>query len=126
MTDLQLRVTRILWKSKEASAADVQKGLQPAHDLAITTVSTLLNRMVKRGDVAVRRDGRQFFYSARVTEADVSARELNEVADLLYSGNAAAAIAHLVDITELDKDELRALAARIADKEKSNARKPRR
>lgn len=117
MTDLQLSVLRILWSRQEATATEVQAALRPAHQLAITTVSTLLSRMVKRGDLAMRRDGRQFYYAARVSEADLSARKLQEVAQLLFSGSAAAAIAHLLETTDLDARELKELQRRIAEKE---------
>jgi BlaI family transcriptional regulator, penicillinase repressor len=117
MTELQLKVMRILWRRGTASVIDVQEALRPEHDLAVTTVSTLLSRMVKRGDIEMHREGRQFHYSPRIREADVSARKLGEVADLLFSGSAVAAIAHLLDTTELDASELRELQKRIADKE---------
>lgn len=123
MTDLQLSVLRILWAQKESTATEVQSALRPAHNLAITTVSTLLGRMVKRGDVVMRRDGRQFYYAAQVTEADISARKLQEVAKLLFSGSAAAAIAHLLDTTALDPGELKELQRRIAEKEASPAKR---
>jgi BlaI family transcriptional regulator, penicillinase repressor len=117
MTDLQLKVLRILWSRGEATVAQVQEDLRPEHDLATTTVSTLLSRMVKRGDVAMRREGRQFHYIATVAEADLTTRAFNEVADLLFSGNATAAIAHLLDTTELDAAELHELKERLAAKE---------
>ncbi|MEO8578488.1 MAG: BlaI/MecI/CopY family transcriptional regulator [Gemmatimonadales bacterium] len=117
MTDLQLKVLRILWDRGERSASDVQAALRPAHDLAATTVSTLLARMAKRGDISMRRSGRQFFYSARIAESDISARKLTEVADLLFAGSAAAAISHLLDSTSLDAEELKGLQKQIAEKE---------
>jgi predicted transcriptional regulator len=125
MTELQLKVMKILWDKGEVSAAEVQAALRPAHDLAATTVSTLLARMAKRGDVQMRREGRQFFYSARIAESGVAARKLNEVADLLFSGSAAAAISHLLDSTSLDARELRALQKQIAEKEAANLAKAR-
>ena len=125
MTELQLKVMRVLWDRKEVTASDVQAALKPEHDLAATTVSTLLARMAKRGDVSMRREGRQFFYSARIAEADITARKLSEVANLLFSGSAAAAISHLLDSTSLDASELRALQKQIAEKEATAAGKRR-
>lgn len=125
MTELQLKVMRILWDRGQVTAADVQAALRPRHELAATTVSTLLARMAKRGDVAMRREGRQFFYSARVAESDITARKLSEVADLLFSGSAASAISHLVDSTKLDARQLRALQKQIAEKEAAIAKKGR-
>ena len=125
MTELQLKVMRILWDRGEVSASDVQAALRPAHDLAATTVSTLLARMAKRGDISMRRAGRQFFYSALIAESDITSRKLTEVADLLFSGSAAAAISHLLDSTSLDAEELKALQKQIAEKEAATARRGR-
>lgn len=116
MTELQLDVLKILWHKREATVGEIQRELRPSHKLAATTVSTILARMSKRGDISVRRDGRQFFYSARISESDIAARKLAEVADLLYSGSAAAAISHLLDSTQLEEKELRALRKQIEEK----------
>ena len=123
MTELQLAVMRILWDKGEVGAPEVQAALRPAHKLAATTVSTVLARMAKRGDISMRREGRHFLYSATISETGIAARKLNEVADLLFSGSGAAAISHLLDATHLDRHELRALQKQIAEKEKATTGK---
>ena len=60
LSDLQLAVVRVLWDKGEASAADVQRALHRSRGLAITTVSTLLTRLEKRGLLSHRADGRTF------------------------------------------------------------------
>jgi predicted transcriptional regulator len=125
VTDLQLKVLRILSQRGEATVVQVQHDLRPDHDLATTTVSTLLARMVKRGDVGMRRQGRQFYYCARVADADITARKLNEVAHLLFAGNAATAMAHLLDTADLTAADLRDLRKLLAEKRASGRKSKR-
>ncbi len=113
MTDLQLRILRLLWSHDHATAAEIQARLRPEHDLAATTVSTHLGRLVKRGLVGMRRDGRQFRYTALVAEADLASQALGEVTELLFAGNASLAISHLLDTSKIDDAELDTLRRRL-------------
>jgi predicted transcriptional regulator len=112
LSDLQLAVMRVLWRRGEASAAEVQAGLAPARDLAITTVSTLLTRLEKRGVVTHRSEGRLFLYRATVSEPEVRRSMLGTLVDSLFSGDPAALVSHLLDARDVspgDLDRMRAM-----------------
>lgn len=111
LSDLQLDVMRTLWRG-EASVADVVAALAASRDLAHTTVATLLTRLEKRGVVAVRREGRQLLYSARVSESQVRRSMVSGLIHSLFRGDARALLAHLVsedDVAPDDLDRVRAL-----------------
>jgi BlaI family penicillinase repressor len=111
LSDLQLDVMRALWRGA-ASVADVVAALAASRDLAHTTVATLLTRLEKRGLVAVRRDGRQLLYSARVSESQVRRSMVSGLIQSLFRGDPRALLAHLVnedDVAPDDLDRVRAL-----------------
>jgi BlaI family penicillinase repressor len=111
LSDLQLDVMRALWRGA-ASVADVVAALAATRDLAHTTVATLLTRLEKRGLVAVRRDGRQLLYSARVSESQVRRSMVSGLIQSLFRGDPRALLAHLVnedDVAPDDLDRVRAL-----------------
>ncbi len=111
LSDLQLDVMRALWRGA-ASVADVVTALAASRDLAHTTVATLLTRLEKRGLVAVRRDGRQLLYSARVSESQVRRSMVSGLIQSLFRGDPRALLAHLVnedDVAPDDLDRVRAL-----------------
>lgn len=112
LSDLQLSVMRVLWTRREASVAEVQAALEDERDLAITTVSTILSRLEKRGVVTHRSEGRLFIYRATVTEPEVRRSMLGSLVDSLFSGDPAAVVGQLLatrDVSPGDLDRMRAL-----------------
>lgn len=68
--ELQSQVMSALWRLQRATVADVREALPPTDRGAYTTVQTVLNRLAERGLVDRRREGRQFVYAPRLTEAE--------------------------------------------------------
>ena len=116
LSDLQLAVMRVLWRRGEASAAEVQAGLGDDRSLAITTVSTILARLEKRGVVTHRSDGRLFIYRATLTEPDVRKSMLGSLLDSVFSGDPAAVVSQLLASRDLSPGDLDRMRALIEDK----------
>lgn len=112
LSDLQLDVMRVLWRQGEVATPEVAAALAEARGLAHTTVATLLSRLEKRGVVAARRDGRQLFYTAKVSEDQVRRSMVGELVASLFGGDSRALLAHLVredDVEPADLDAMRRL-----------------
>lgn len=117
LSELQLDVMRVLWRG-EASVAEVAAVLADSRGLAHTTVATVLTRLGKRGVVAARRDGRQLYYRATVSEPQVRRSMVSDLVQNLFKGDPRALLAHLVSESEVAPDDLsqvRALLAADAD-----------
>jgi predicted transcriptional regulator len=111
LSDLQLAVIRVLWKRREASAAEVHAALAD-RELAITTVSTILQRLEKRGIVDHRSEGRLFIYRAAVSEPDVRRSMLGSLVESVFSGDPAAVVSQLLaaqDVSPGDLDRMHKL-----------------
>jgi predicted transcriptional regulator len=113
LSDLQLDVMRVLWRG-EASVADVAAALAVERGLAHTTVATLLTRLAKRGAVAPRRDGRQLYYRALVTEPQVRRTMVGDLIQSLFQGDPKALLAHLVSEREVAPGDLAKVQALLA------------
>jgi BlaI family penicillinase repressor len=111
--DLQLAIMRLLWQRGEATVAQVHEALQPARQLALTTIATMLRKMEDKGVVRHRADGRQFIYRPTVTQRDVHRSMIGDLIDRLFDGDARALLSHLVTEGEIDPDELAELQAII-------------
>ncbi len=123
LSDLQLDVMRTLWRG-EASVADVVTALAASRDLAHTTVATLLTRLERRGVVAVRREGRQLLYSARVSESQVRRSMVSGLIQSLFRGDPRALLAHLVSEDDVAADDLERVRALLeADRTASSGRR---
>lgn len=117
LSDLQLDLMRVLWRSGELSVAEVTEALAD-RDLAHTTVATLLTRLEKRGVVESRRDGRVLAYRASVSEAQVRRNMVSSLIAQVFRGDPRALLAHLVSEREVvpgDLEQVRALLQRDDD-----------
>lgn len=113
LSDLQIAVMRVLWERGEPSTADVAEVLAVERGLKHTTVATLLTRLEKRGVVAMRRDGRQLYYRALVSEPDVRRSMVADLLSSLFGGDARALVSHLVDESEIAPGDLDRLRKRL-------------
>ncbi len=125
LTGLQLAIVRILWEQGEATIADVHRALFAERALAMTTVATLLSRLEKRGIVAHRTEGRQYVYRATVAEPDVRRSMVRELTDVLFGGDPAELIGHLLASREIEPGDLERVQAMIAAKERAGAQRER-
>ena len=129
LSGLQLAVIRVLWDKGEASAAEVQLAMKRSRPLAITTVSTLLARLEKKGIVAHRSAGRTFVYRARVGELDMRRKAISSVIRNLFRGNPSEVVGQILserDVSEEDLERMRRMIqdARLAERKKSQRREP--
>src|SRR6266540_2908004 len=110
--ELQLAILRVLWKKKKASAADVHSALGARRDIAITTVSTILTRLERRGIVSHRTMGRTFVYRPAITEKAVRSSMLRSLVNSVFSRDPTAVVSQLLtsrDISRGDLDRMRDL-----------------
>src|SRR5437016_7989685 len=129
LSDLQLAIIRVLWDKGEASATEVQLATKRSRPLAITTVSTLLARLEKKGIVSHRTAGRTFVYRARVSELDMRRKAISGVIRNLFRGNPSEVVGQILserDVGEEDLERMRRMIqdARAAERKKSQRRQP--
>ena len=125
LSDLQLAIMRVLWDKREASAAEVQAAMQRSRPLAITTVSTLLGRLEKKGAVSHRADGRTFVYRARVSELDMRRKAISGVIRNLFRGNRSEVVGQILSERDVGEADLARMRAMIEDARSAERRKAR-
>ena len=127
LSDLQLAVMRVLWDKGEASAAQVQQALERSRKLAITTVSTLLMRLEKKGVVHHRTEGRTFVYRPRVSELEMRRKTISSVIRNLFRGNPSEVVGQILSQRDVSKEDLARMNklirdARVAERTKKTPR----
>ena len=118
LSELQLAIMNVLWKRKEATAAEVHVALAD-RDLAITTISTMLQRLEKRGVITHRAEGRTFIYRSTVAERDVRRSMLRSLTDSLFSGDPTAVVSHLLTARDVSAGDLDRMQALIDERRKA-------
>lgn len=115
---LELEVLGLLNSAEEQSVSDIQAGLKRAgHDLAYTTVMTVLVRLYNKGLVARKKEGRLFLYSnARKKESSAN-KIFEKVKNSLFRSERLAPILSLLEgEEELTKEELQSLKKAVEER----------
>jgi predicted transcriptional regulator len=84
---LELQCLRALWSLGAANVRAVQQALAPNRELAYTTIMTVLERLVRKGVVGRRKDGRAFLYEAVVSREALRAIALRQLLESFFEGS---------------------------------------
>lgn len=115
---LELEVLGLLNSSAEQSVSDIQTHLKKAgHDLAYTTVMTVLVRLHNKGLVVRKKDGRAFLYTAAKKKDSSAVKIFEKVRNSLFRSERLKPILSLLDgEEELTKEELQELKKAVEEK----------
>jgi len=97
---LELECLKALWRLGDGSVKDVRGVLTEQRNLAYTTVMTVLDRLVKRGSVKRRKDGRSFVYTPLVGRELLRRLAVQDLVDTFFDGSEHELLAFLNGETE--------------------------
>ena len=80
--------------------------LQPQDKWQEPTVKTLLNRLLKKGAVSARKDGRRYLYSPVLTRDQWLSHESTGLLNRLFGGRVAPLVAHFSSQRKLSKKDI--------------------
>lgn len=126
MTPAELRVMKALWQLGKGSVAEVRAELQQrGNELAYTTVMTLLGRLAAKNAVVVDKAREPFVYRPAHRRESVLRERLREFVRDVFDGQADSLVLRLVEDESLTREELREIERKIAESEKTSAKKER-
>lgn len=110
--ELELAVMEVLWVQQSATVRTVLETLVKQRPLAYTTVMTILGRLVEKGLLAVKKEGKTYLYRPLYTRTEFEAQAVGRVVQsLLTDFGGEVAVAQFVErLSALDPDQLARLA----------------
>jgi predicted transcriptional regulator len=123
LTDAEWRVMNEVWRWPEVTARQVHTALAEESGWAYSTVKTLLARLVEKGAVEARREGKQSVFRAVVEQESARTEAAEGLLDRVFGGAVGGLFQHLIGSGKLsrrDRAEVRALLDRA---EKRGGRK---
>ena len=115
-------VMEALWDQapelRELAAEDIAGLVGPGRGWTEATVKTLINRLLKKGAIAARKDGRRYLYSPVLRRMDYINGESEGFLGRLFDGRLAPLVSHFSEqgkLTPRDIAELRALIDTLED-----------
>ena len=112
-------VLNVLWDRAPATAADVFAALPQDKDWHAKTVNTFLARLVEKGVLEVRREGRSNVYVPKKTREQCIKAEGQSFLNRVFRGAFGPMLLHFVENAELTKDEIRELERLLRNKKNS-------
>ena len=109
ISDAEWDVMERIWASGPSTAADVIRQLRATRDWNHSTIRTLLARLVEKGALAYEVDGSRYIYRAAVPRRRCVRREGRSFLEKAFGGDVAALIAHFVEESSLDRDQIEQL-----------------
>jgi predicted transcriptional regulator len=122
---LELVILKVLWDQSPLTARQIREVLaERGRELAHTSVITMLQRMVDKGQVdqLAPEVGKAFRFAPLLREADVSRQMLGDLVNRVFDGSPEAVMLSLFDVSDLNQDSLKRLRRAFNQKmrEKNN------
>ena len=116
-TGLELQILKILWEQSPLFVRDIREALAlQDRSIAHTSVITTLNKMVKKGYLKRKKQGKALVFSPRISQKVVSENVAADVLRRVFDGSASAVMLSLLNAGDVDEEELKALRRLINDK----------
>lgn len=104
-------VMKAVWQKPGALSQEIIDSLSGSADWTPATIKTLLGRLVKKGALRFRKEGKSYHYFPKLTEEECREAEAESFLDRVFNGSLTPMIAHFVRTKRLTKSEIAELEA---------------
>jgi predicted transcriptional regulator len=116
LTDREADIMRVLWEHGPSSVAEVRAALK--HELAHTTVQTMLRILESKGFAGHEEEGRQHRFYAAVPEAAARQSALRHLMAKLFRGSSELLFTQLVSDQKLTPTQIRRMRKLLSQRDK--------
>ncbi len=124
LTGAEWPVMKIVWETEPCTAPIVQEKLLKSTGWTYSTVRTLMDRMVAKGILKARKEGKVTIYNSAVTRGQAQRSELLYALKHAFNGALAPMVQCLLESKDLDEDELAKIEALVQAGKKRRKTKP--
>lgn len=119
LTNAEWSVIKAVWEDEPCTAPAIREKLFSTTGWTYSTVRTLMDRMVAKGMLRARKDGKLTIYHSAVSREQAQRGELFHTLKHIFNGALTPMVQCLLDSNELDATELETLESLIKAKKKS-------
>ena len=122
LTESEWSVIKAVWETEPCTAPVIQEKLFKPTGWHYSTVRTLMDRMVVKGVLKAKKEGKLTIYQSAVTRAQAQSGELYYALKHAFNGALTPMVQCLLDTGDVSRDELDKIKRLIADHEKSRGK----
>ncbi len=119
LTESEWSVIKAVWENEPCTAPAIQERLLQPTGWTYSTVRTLMDRMVAKGVLKAKKEGKLTVYHSVVTRAQAQRGELFYALKHAFNGALTPMVQCLLESNHLEADELAKLESLIKAKKKS-------
>lgn len=113
ISEAEMQLLQLLWDESPLGATELAERIPPGRNWSLTTVKTLLSRLVAKGALTTESQGRRFRYRPAIARETIAARQAGGLVDRLFGGRVSPLVAQLAEQREIDPQDLDELEALI-------------
>jgi BlaI family transcriptional regulator, penicillinase repressor len=115
ISDAELDLMEVLWASAEPlTSAEVAERLEE-RGWSLATIKTMLSRLIAKGAISHREDGRRFLYSPAIEREAYVGSESRRFVDRLFGGRLSPLVARLAEEDALDAKDIAEIEALLKE-----------
>ena len=116
ISEAEWEVMKVVWKGPSPLLAqNIIHTLAHSTTWSVTTVKTMLGRLVAKGALRYEQAGRSYLYSAAVSESECRATEADSLLERVFDGSLSPLLAHFARSRRLTAQELESLEQILRD-----------
>ncbi len=116
ISDAEWQVMRIVWDHAPISAGQIVDHLAEPNDWHPKTIKTMLSRLTKKGALTFQKSGNRYIYKPAVSESKCVRQQSRSFLDRIFDGDAASAVMHFAQNTDLTEEQISELKSMLEDK----------
>ena len=120
ISESEWRVMKIIWNDPPQTLQEILEKLKGS-EWSKTTIQTYLARLVKKGALTTKRQGKGYLYFPAVSEANCQLAESRHFLNRIYNGSLAQMVKGFVSSGTLSDSELNELKKLIVEQEHKDA-----
>ena len=109
ISEAEWDVMKVVWDHEPIAASDVADKLAAEREWHPQTVKTMLTRLVGKGALAYKPEGKRYLYRAKITRDACVRQESRSFLSRVFDGSVTPAVVHLLTHGKLSDDELKQL-----------------
>lgn len=115
--DAELEIMKVIWKAKEpVTSLDIGKKVENK-GWKKTTIATFLTRLVEKGALSAKKEGKLYYYSPLITEKDYKKSQTKNLINTLYNGSVRDFAVSFFEEQKLSDEDIKELRAIFEDRE---------
>lgn len=109
ISDSEWEIMKIIWSKEEVTSNEIIQSLKGKQEWKSTTIKSLISRLLSKGVIGFRKNGKEYFYYPLISEEESIKEESQSFLKRVFNGSINDMILNLVKSEELTNEDINEL-----------------